>query len=75
MQVAEQIIPVIEEFNKKDPPMPLLISFDAEEVRQQAAASTKRFEEGLAQLHLIIYPGFQIQCGRVLDLQISCGET
>ncbi|KAJ6777370.1 TRANSAMIDASE [Salix koriyanagi] len=44
--VAEQIIPVIEEFNKKDPPMPLLISFDAEEVRKQAAASTKRFEEG-----------------------------
>ncbi|KAF9665864.1 hypothetical protein SADUNF_Sadunf16G0169100 [Salix dunnii] len=53
--VAEQIIPVIEEFNKKDPPMPLLISFDAEEVRKQAAASTKRFEEGFAKLHLIIY--------------------
>ncbi|XP_011030232.1 PREDICTED: fatty acid amide hydrolase [Populus euphratica] len=44
--VAEKIISVIEEFNKKDPPMPLLISFDAEEVRKQAAASTKRFEEG-----------------------------
>lgn len=44
--VAEKIISVIEEFNKKDPPTPLLISFDAEEVRKQAAASTKRFEEG-----------------------------
>ena len=75
LQVAEQIIPVIEEFNKKDPPMPLLISFDAEEVRKQAAASTKRFEEGLAKLHLIIYTGFQIRWGRVLNLQISCGKT
>ncbi|CAK7330349.1 unnamed protein product [Dovyalis caffra] len=44
--VAERIISVIEEFNKKKPPMPLLISFDPEVVRKQAAASTKRFEEG-----------------------------
>lgn len=28
------------------PQMPLLISFDVEEVRKQAAASTQRFEEG-----------------------------
>ena len=55
--------------------MPLLISFDAEEVRKQAAASNKRFEEGLAKLLLIIYTGFQIRWGRVLDLQISCGKT
>lgn len=44
--VAEHIISVIEEFKKKKPPTPLLISFDAEEVRKQAAASTQRFEEG-----------------------------
>ncbi|KDP35945.1 hypothetical protein JCGZ_09917 [Jatropha curcas] len=44
--VAENIISVIEEFKKKKPPTPLLISFDAEEVRKQAAASTQRFEEG-----------------------------
>ncbi|KAF4355811.1 hypothetical protein G4B88_024981 [Cannabis sativa] len=44
--VAEHVISVLEEFNSKKPAMPLLISFDAEEVRKQAAASTKRFEEG-----------------------------
>lgn len=44
--VAERIITVIEEFSHKKPPAPLLVSFDAEEVRKQAAASTKRFEEG-----------------------------
>ncbi|XP_041011617.1 fatty acid amide hydrolase isoform X2 [Juglans microcarpa x Juglans regia] len=44
--VAERIIPIIEEFSSEKPPQPLLISFDAEEVRKQAAASTKRFEEG-----------------------------
>lgn len=38
----------MEEFNNKKPPTPLLISFDAEEVRKQAAASTLRFEEGIA---------------------------
>ncbi|KAK4777211.1 hypothetical protein SAY86_005899 [Trapa natans] len=44
--VAERIIAVIEDFNHKKPPQPLLITFDAEEVRKQAVASTKRFEEG-----------------------------
>ncbi|XP_022158930.1 fatty acid amide hydrolase isoform X2 [Momordica charantia] len=44
--VAEQIIPVIQEFNHKEPPAPLLISFDPEEVMKQAAASTQRFAEG-----------------------------
>ncbi|KAL3723966.1 hypothetical protein ACJRO7_036044 [Eucalyptus globulus] len=44
--VAERIIMVIEEFSHKKPPAPLLVSFDAEEVRKQAAASTKRFEDG-----------------------------
>ncbi|PON93727.1 Amidase [Trema orientale] len=44
--VVEHVISVLEEFSSKKPPTPLLISFDAEEVRKQAAASTKRFEEG-----------------------------
>ncbi|KAJ6828792.1 fatty acid amide hydrolase [Iris pallida] len=44
--VAEHIISAVEEFNNKKPPMPLLISFSAEDVRKQAAASTQRFEEG-----------------------------
>ncbi|XP_050364561.1 fatty acid amide hydrolase [Argentina anserina] len=44
--VAEHIISALEEFNNKTPPQPLLLSFDAEELRKQAAASTKRFEEG-----------------------------
>ncbi|GAV65101.1 Amidase domain-containing protein [Cephalotus follicularis] len=44
--VAENIISVIKEFNYDKPPTPLLISFDAEDIRKQAAASTKRFEEG-----------------------------
>ncbi|KAF3435859.1 hypothetical protein FNV43_RR22951 [Rhamnella rubrinervis] len=43
--VAEHIISVIKEFSSKKPPQPLLISFDPEEVRKQAAASTRRFEE------------------------------
>ncbi|PHT41706.1 Fatty acid amide hydrolase [Capsicum baccatum] len=37
---------VIEEFNNKNPTAPLLISFDPDEVRKQAAASTQRFEQG-----------------------------
>lgn len=44
--VAEHVISAIEEFSTKKPPTPLLISFDAEDVRKQAAASTQRFEEG-----------------------------
>ncbi|KAM1242636.1 hypothetical protein ACFX2G_034971 [Malus domestica] len=44
--VAEHIISVIDEFSNKKPPQPLLITFNPEEVRSQAAASTKRFEEG-----------------------------
>ncbi|XP_054801712.1 fatty acid amide hydrolase isoform X2 [Prosopis cineraria] len=44
--VAENIISVIEEISNKKPREPLLISFDAEEVRRQAAASTHRFEAG-----------------------------
>ncbi|XP_072060575.1 fatty acid amide hydrolase isoform X3 [Arachis hypogaea] len=44
--VAERIISVIEENCRIKPPAPLLISFDAAEVRKQAAASTQRFEAG-----------------------------
>ncbi|KAK6253358.1 hypothetical protein QUC31_015078 [Theobroma cacao] len=44
--VAEQLISVIKGCNYHKPPTPLLVSFDAEEVRKQAAASTQRFEEG-----------------------------
>lgn len=44
--VAERFIAAMEEFNSKKPPAPLLISYDPEEVRKQAAASTQRFEEG-----------------------------
>ncbi|MFS7998038.1 putative fatty acid amide hydrolase [Helianthus anomalus] len=47
-RVAEYVISAIEEFNNnnKNPPTPQLVSFDAEDVRKQAAASTQRFEEG-----------------------------
>lgn len=44
--VAEQIISVIEGCNYHKPPTPLLVSFDAEDIRKQAAASTQRFDEG-----------------------------
>uniref|UniRef100_A0A7N0ZWT6 Amidase domain-containing protein n=2 Tax=Kalanchoe fedtschenkoi TaxID=63787 RepID=A0A7N0ZWT6_KALFE len=44
--VAEHFISNIEELRKTKPEMPYLISFDAEDVRKQAAASTQRFEEG-----------------------------
>jgi Asp-tRNA(Asn)/Glu-tRNA(Gln) amidotransferase A subunit family amidase len=44
--VAERIISIIEENELDKPPTPLLLSFDAAEVRKQAAASTQRFEAG-----------------------------
>ncbi|RZS13115.1 hypothetical protein BHM03_00044643 [Ensete ventricosum] len=44
--VAERIISAVDEFNGKKPPVPLLISFNADEVRKQAAASTARFNAG-----------------------------
>ncbi|KAM0007210.1 putative fatty acid amide hydrolase [Helianthus debilis subsp. tardiflorus] len=45
--VAEYVISAVEEFNNnKNPPTPQLVSFNAEDVRKQAAASTQRFEEG-----------------------------
>ncbi|XP_015158274.1 fatty acid amide hydrolase-like isoform X3 [Solanum tuberosum] len=45
-QVAESFISAIEESNNQNPLAPLLISYDPDEVRRQAAASTQRFEEG-----------------------------
>lgn len=45
-KIAERFIVAIDEFNNKKPPTPLLITFDPELVREQAAASTRRFEEG-----------------------------
>ncbi|WOK94443.1 fatty acid amide hydrolase [Canna indica] len=44
--VAERIISAVEESNATNPPMPLLIAFNAEEVRKQASESTQRFKEG-----------------------------
>ncbi|KAK6156704.1 hypothetical protein DH2020_010952 [Rehmannia glutinosa] len=44
--VAERFISAMDEFNSKKPPTPLLISYDPELIRKQAAASTRRFEEG-----------------------------
>lgn len=44
--VAEKLISALEEFNNANPTTPLLIAYDADDVRKQAAASTQRFEEG-----------------------------
>jgi Asp-tRNA(Asn)/Glu-tRNA(Gln) amidotransferase A subunit family amidase len=44
--VAEHVIAGVEEWNNKKPPMPMLIHFDADDLRKQAEASTKRFEQG-----------------------------
>ncbi|KAF7013252.1 hypothetical protein CFC21_027349 [Triticum aestivum] len=44
--VAEHVIAGVEEWNNKKPPMPMLIYFDADDLRKQADASTKRFEQG-----------------------------
>ncbi|KAJ4976173.1 hypothetical protein NE237_001279 [Protea cynaroides] len=45
-EVVEKMISATEEINKRKPPIPFLISFNAEELRTQAAASTQRFVEG-----------------------------
>lgn len=44
--VAEYVIAGVEEWNNKTPPMPMLIHFNADDLRKQADASTKRFEKG-----------------------------
>lgn len=45
-RVAERMIDVVKEFHQNNRSAPMLISFDAEDVRKQAAASTERFEKG-----------------------------
>ncbi|VFQ59097.1 unnamed protein product [Cuscuta campestris] len=44
--VADHFISSMEEFDNKNPMSPLLISFNPDEVRKQATASTQRFEDG-----------------------------
>ncbi|WVZ83098.1 hypothetical protein U9M48_030276 [Paspalum notatum var. saurae] len=44
--VAEYVIAGVQEWNNKKPPMPMLIYFDADDLRKQAQASTARFEQG-----------------------------
>ncbi|XP_031127238.1 fatty acid amide hydrolase-like isoform X1 [Ipomoea triloba] len=44
--VAERFISAMEEFSNANLSAPMLISFDPDEVRRQAAASTQRFSEG-----------------------------
>ncbi|KAL9674441.1 hypothetical protein QQ045_030713 [Rhodiola kirilowii] len=44
--VAERVISVIVELRIKKPQNPLFISFDPEDIKKQAAASTQRFEKG-----------------------------
>ncbi|XP_020085505.1 fatty acid amide hydrolase [Ananas comosus] len=44
--VADHLISAVEEWHSRKPPMPMLIYFSADDVRKQADASTKRFEEG-----------------------------
>ncbi|KAL6517570.1 hypothetical protein OROMI_033271 [Orobanche minor] len=46
--VAERFISIMDEFNTTKSSTPLLISYDPELIRKQAAASTRRFEEGNA---------------------------
>nr|GEY30324.1 fatty acid amide hydrolase-like [Tanacetum cinerariifolium] len=46
MQVAKNVISAVEERKNMLPQLPLLICFDAEEVKKQAAASTQRFTDG-----------------------------
>ncbi|KAG4139129.1 hypothetical protein ERO13_D07G172800v2 [Gossypium hirsutum] len=45
-KIAEQIITLVEGCKYHKAPTPLLISFDAEDIRKQATASTQRFKEG-----------------------------
>lgn len=45
----------MEDFINRKPPAPLLVSFDPEDLRKQAAASTQRFQEGIAESYIDIY--------------------
>uniref|UniRef100_A0A0D9W1Q7 Amidase domain-containing protein n=1 Tax=Leersia perrieri TaxID=77586 RepID=A0A0D9W1Q7_9ORYZ len=44
--VAEHIIAGVEQWSNKKPPMPMLVYFNADDLRKQADASTKRFQQG-----------------------------
>uniref|UniRef100_A0ACD5YA27 Uncharacterized protein n=1 Tax=Avena sativa TaxID=4498 RepID=A0ACD5YA27_AVESA len=44
--VAEHVIAGVEEWNNKKPAMPMLVYFNADDLRKQADASAKRFEQG-----------------------------
>lgn len=46
LAVAEHVIAGVEEWNNKKPPMPMLVYFNADDLRKQAEASTKRFQQG-----------------------------
>ncbi|CAI0448593.1 unnamed protein product [Linum tenue] len=46
LMVAENIVLALKDFEGKTPPCPLLVSFDVDDIRKQAAASTQRFSEG-----------------------------
>eukprot|EP00884_Botryococcus_braunii_P016489 jgi/Botrbrau1/3523/Bobra.341_2s0050.1 len=45
-QVVENIIDLITQSDRADPPMRFLISLNADDLRNQAAASTERYKEG-----------------------------
>lgn len=44
--MAERIIAAVEEAKKQSPPLIYFISFQPEDVREQAATSTQRYAEG-----------------------------
>ncbi|TVU38314.1 hypothetical protein EJB05_11676, partial [Eragrostis curvula] len=44
--VAEHVIACVQEWTNKKPPMPMVINFNADDLRKQAEASTRRFEQG-----------------------------
>ncbi|KAL8136544.1 hypothetical protein V2J09_002545 [Rumex salicifolius] len=46
LEVADNLISSLEEFNKNNPSAPFLISYDYEDIKKQAAASTERHKEG-----------------------------
>ncbi|XP_024518242.1 fatty acid amide hydrolase [Selaginella moellendorffii] len=46
MEVAERFIQAVEDSERLSPPMAYMISFDASDIRKQAAASAERFASG-----------------------------
>lgn len=64
----------MEEFDNMKPPTPLLITYDPELVRKQAAASTRRFEEGMEISASVQYATVYVQllCLCRLNLISAC---